>query len=103
VFTHQKLPDVKNVEFVSGSVPKVITNIKRQSTKNIWLVGGGNLITEFVKYKLIDEFRIFIMPIFLGNGIPILQDFVELDFTKFVKSKSYKNGVTEIYLRAEKQ
>ena len=102
IFTHQKLQNDRNVEFVSRSIIEEIKKIKKQSTKYIWLVGGGNLITEFVKHQLIDDFRIFIMPVFLGKGIPILQNPVEMDLTKFVKSKTYKNGVTEIYLRANK-
>jgi dihydrofolate reductase len=101
VFTHQKLKDDKNVEFISGSIPKAITGIKKQSTKNIWLVGGGNLITEFVKQKLIDEFQIFIMPLFLGAGIPILQESVKMNSLKYSKSKSYKSGVIELHLKQE--
>ena len=101
VLTHQKLKDDENVEFLSGSITKAITLIKNQSTKNIWLVGGGNLITEFVKQQLIDEYQIFIMPLFLGNGIPILQETVKLDPLKFTKSKSYESGVIELHLKQE--
>lgn len=96
VFTNQKLINDNKVEFISGSIAKAITRIKKQSTKNIWLVGGGNLITEFVKLQLIDKYQIFIMPLFLGAGIPILQKSVEMNPLKFTKSKSYKSGVVEL-------
>lgn len=99
VFTHQKLQRDKNVEFISGLIIKEITKIKKQSTKNIWLVGGGNLTTEFFKHHLIDEFQLFIMPQFLGAGIPILQESVKMNSLKFTKSKSYKNGVIELHLK----
>jgi len=98
VFTHQKLKEDKNVEFVSGSVQKTIAEIKKQSKKNIWLVGGGNLITEFVKLQLINEYQIFLMPLFLGSGIPILHESINMNSLKLIKSKSYKNGVIELHL-----
>jgi len=98
VFTHQKMEEDKNVKFVSGSVQHKITEIKKQSNKNIWLVGGGNLITDFVKHQLIYEYQIFMMPLFLGTGIPILQESVDLNLLKFTKSKTYKSGVIELHL-----
>lgn len=91
----------KNVEFISGSIPTTISDIKKQSKKNIWLVGGGKLITEFVKFQLIDEFQIFIMPLFLGTGIPILHESLETEPLKYLRSKSYKSGVVELHLRQE--
>jgi len=98
VFTHQKLKEDKNVEFVTGTVQKTLAEIKKHSKKNIWLVGGGNLITEFVKLQLINEYQIFMMPLFLGTGIPILQESVDLNLLKFTKSKTYKSGVIELHL-----
>jgi dihydrofolate reductase len=103
VFTHQYLKPRNNVKFISGSVTKTVIHIKKQSKKNIWLMGGGNLITDFAKLQLIDEYQIFIMPIFLGAGIPILQEPVELKPLKFTKSKSYKSGVVELHLKRENQ
>ena len=57
VYTHQDSKENdNNIEFISGSIPQTLAEIKKQSEKNIWLVGGGNLITEFVKHQLIDEY-----------------------------------------------
>lgn len=101
VFTHQKLKNDNNVEFASGEIIQTINKIKKQSNKNIWLVGGAELITEFVKQQLIDEYQIFIMPVFLGSGISLLSEAVEINFKNFTKSKSYKSGVVELHLKTE--
>ncbi len=47
--------------------------LKAATTKfnTIWLVGGAKLTEEFLGHDLIDEFNIFIMPLLLGNGIPL--------------------------------
>ena len=75
----------------------------QESKKNIWLVGGGQLITEFVKLNLINEYQIFIMPLFLGKGIPILHESINTDALKFIKSKSYESGVVELHLKKKNQ
>ena len=103
VFTHQKFKDENNLKFISGSIQKIVKEIINQSNKNIWLVGGGQIITEFVKLNLIDKYQIFIMPIFLGKGIPILHESVNMDALKLIKSKSYENGVIEIHLKKKKE
>ena len=103
VLTHQKLKKDANVEFISGSIKQIIKTITNQSNKNIWLVGGGQVITEFVKVNLIDEFQIFIMPLFLGKGIPILHEPVNMDALKLIQSQSYENGVIEIHLEKKNE
>lgn len=59
------------VEFISEDITGFIKNIKKQEGKDIWLVGGGKLIDQFVKEDLIDKYIITIIPTILGNGIPL--------------------------------
>jgi dihydrofolate reductase len=71
VMTHTPPPDNPyGVEFVSEGVEAFL---KAAPTKfnAIWLVGGAKLTEEFLKRGLIDEFNIFIMPLLLGDGIPL--------------------------------
>lgn len=103
VFTHQKLEDRNNVEFISSSVIDTIAQIRKQSNKNIWLVGGENIITQYANNNLIDEFILFLHPIYLGSGIPLLKKSVEMNPIKFTKTKSYKSGIVEIHLQKEKK
>jgi len=99
VFTHHELKENKNTEFISGPIKKNVKKIKSQSDKNIWLVGGGQLITEFVKLQMINEYQIFLMPLFLGSGIHILHEPVKMNSLKLIKSKTYNSGVIELYLK----
>jgi len=59
----------KSVKFVNEDVKKFIENLNPENNQKIWLVGGANLVNQFLKYNLIDEFIIFTMPILLGKGI----------------------------------
>lgn len=72
VFTRSR-PDKapEDVEFVSGAPQTVLRGIARRGFENIWLVGGADLTRPFLENRLIDELNIFIMPVLLGDGIPL--------------------------------
>lgn len=60
-----------NVEYVEGNIVEFIDRLKGVEGKNIWIVGGGDLLTYFVKEDLIDEFIITVAPVIIGKGIPL--------------------------------
>jgi len=73
VFTHSKQEPTNHVTFVNDNVVKFINNLKDTEGKNIWIVGGGNLLSDFIKENLVDEFIITVAPIILGNGISLFK------------------------------
>jgi dihydrofolate reductase len=46
--------------------------LKGREGKNIWLMGGGEVIASFLDAGAIDEFIISVVPIFIGDGIPLI-------------------------------
>lgn len=96
VFTKQKLEKMPNAEitFESTLSPQVMA--KHTSTKNSWLVGGGQLFDSMRRQNLVHELQLFIMPITLGKGIPLFASSrVDADF-KLSSTQSYDNGVVEL-------
>lgn len=91
VFSNKITDKTENVTFVSWSIKKLVDELDG----NIWLVGGANLINQFIEYDLIDEFIIFTMPIFLGDGIRLFEKTNKTSDFTLTKTKSYKNGVIE--------
>src|SRR3954466_4754731 len=75
VFTHRELPLVPdaNIFFVSGDVKRVheAMTVAAQG-KNVWLVGGGDLVGEFADQGLLDEIILGVAPVTLGGGAPVL-------------------------------
>jgi len=55
------------IRFVQGNPFTTITETLKGVQKDIWLVGGGDLIQHFMARKLIDKFRRFVHPIILGG------------------------------------
>lgn len=74
VFTRTDRAADENVTFVSGDVPRFLADLKKKEGKNIWLVGGGDLLSTFIKEKLVDEMIISIAPVLIGKGIPLFMN-----------------------------
>lgn len=77
VFSSKESGQKGHVKFTNEAIGQFAENLKRQPGKDIWVVGGGNLVHGFLKERLIDEFIISIAPTLIGKGIPLFQ---ELDF-----------------------
>jgi dihydrofolate reductase len=66
-----RTPNTSLVHEVDGAW---IDEIKAASNQNIWLIGGGGLVTQFMKLYALDELLITIIPIILGDGIALFPD-----------------------------
>src|SRR5437762_8467706 len=60
------------VEFVSEAIGPFVSRLREQPGKDIWLMGGGDLIASFLDEQAIDEFVISVAPVFIGDGIPLI-------------------------------
>lgn len=75
VFTHRDLPPVPgaSIEFVRGDVAPVHEEMARAAGgRNVWLIGGGELVGQFADRGLLDEIHLGIAPVMLGAGAPLL-------------------------------
>jgi dihydrofolate reductase len=75
VFSHRQLPAVPgaDIRFASGDVGVVHREmLAAAGQRNVWLVGGGELVGQFADHGLLDEMIISIAPATLGSGAPLL-------------------------------
>lgn len=84
------------IRFVEGGVPLILDDIRKESTRDIWLVGGGDVIQQFVAHNLIDEFRLFLHPIILGSGLPLFLPQKSMTTLSFVASVAFPSGLVEL-------
>jgi dihydrofolate reductase len=95
-----RAPDT-NVTFVSGDLASFVSELKRGPGKDIWLVGGGEIVAECVRHDLVDDFRLFVHPLILGEGIPLFAPGLPERPLQFVRSQSFDSGLVEVsYQRA---
>lgn len=85
------------VEFITQSIRAFAKRLRKQVGKNIWLMGGGEIIASFLDEDLIDEFIISVVPIFIGEGIPLIAP-RHLDVPlKLRSAKSFPDGVVQVH------
>jgi dihydrofolate reductase len=94
VFSKTQPPGERNnVIFTSHSPSAVIAEIRKKPGKNIWLLGGGILIRDFLKEDLVDELHLGVVPVLIGEGIPLFPSgFPQREFD-LIENKSYSQGL----------
>ena len=104
VLTHRDLPaDRKTIEFYSGDLTELVNRRLKPNYKNIWLVGGAMLATDFIRLKLADDIRLSIMPIILGEGTPFLGNIGQEQALHLKNVTAYKNGTVELWYEIRKE
>jgi dihydrofolate reductase len=105
VFSRSKPPgDRDGVVFVNQSPAALVSRLRQRSGKDIWLMGGGQLAREFLQADLVDELYLGIVPVLLGEGIPLFPSgFPQRDFA-LTENKSYSQGLIALkYQRVRKK
>lgn len=98
VLTHRDLhDDRKSVEFYSGDVTRLVNDLLKPRYRNIWVVGGAMLATEFLRLNLADEIRIVVLPIILGEGTRFIDQLDEQCPLHLKDVTAYKNGLVELW------
>jgi len=94
VFSRSKPPGERDgLVFVNESPATFLRRLRKHPGKNIWLMGGGELAREFLKADLIDELYLGVVPVLLGEGIPLFPSgFPQRDFT-LVENRTYSKGL----------
>src|SRR2546428_5767041 len=59
------------VEFVYDAIGPFVSGLQGQPAKDCWLMGGGEIIASFLDAQAIDEFVVSVVPVFIGDGIPL--------------------------------
>jgi dihydrofolate reductase len=107
VFSNSKPPAERDgVIFVNETPATFIRKLRRRSGKDIWLMGGGELARVFLKADLVDRLYLGVVPVLLGEGIPLFPSgFPQRDFT-LIENKTYSKGLialTDERSRAKRQ
>jgi dihydrofolate reductase len=89
---------------MASSAPgELVREMKSKPGKDIWLMGGGELARDFLRDDLVDRMELGIMPILLGDGIPLFpQGFPERRL-ELRNAQSYPSGIVMLrYARKAK-
>ena len=96
VVTTRTLPRSRSsVEFFSGDLRALVNETLAPRFSNIWLVGGAELSQRFLELGLVDDIRLTIAPILLGDGLRLFGRVDEVRW-RLKKVAAHKNGFVEL-------
>ena len=96
VISRYKWNAKENIHFISENIIEMISEIRKQASKNILLIGGSELISIMLTADLIDEMQIVYFPVILGKGIPLFSEQSKESIWELTASKPYENGVLSV-------
>ncbi|MCW5786632.1 MAG: dihydrofolate reductase family protein [Nitrospira sp.] len=99
VFSTRPLPLVPNVDIrlVRGDVRRVHTDMRRAAgSKNIWIVGGGDLAGQFYDADLLDEVIVQVGSVTLGRGKPLFPRRITTPPLQLVSVRKVGPGFAEL-------
>ena len=89
-------PARKSVEFYSGDLKTLVAVKLAPRYRNIWLVGGATLCRRFLELDLVDEIRLTIAPVLLGDGLRLFNGSLTEQRWSLKNVVAYKNGFVEL-------
>src|SRR5262249_1973165 len=99
VFSRRPPPAVvpAGVQFVTESIGAFAERLRKAAGKNVWLMGGGEIIGSFLDEGAIDEFVISVVPTFIGEGIPLFPPRHREVALRLRSAKTFPDGVIQIH------
>jgi dihydrofolate reductase len=95
VMTHRDLPAIPgaDVRFAQGSVAAVHAEmVAAAGERDIWLVGGGDLVGQFADAGLLEEVWVQYAPVTLGGGAPLLPRRLDLELLEVARNEAFLCG-----------
>jgi dihydrofolate reductase len=86
-------PHDGNVSFTAAAPADWLRGIESAAGRDIWIVGGGELIREFLDARLVDEMTIAVHPVVLGGGAPLFPPGSARRRLRLAQVRSYPSGL----------
>ncbi len=93
----------KSVEFYSGDLEALVRTKLAPRFRNIWVVGGADLCQRFLALGLVDEIRLTVAPVLLGDGLRLFGGALKEQRWVLKDVAAYRNGFVELVYEAAAQ
>ena len=82
----------RNSRVVSAFEPQAVEAMKQQSGKDIMVFGSGTIVSLLATHALIDEYRLLISPVLLGQGRRLMDGLPHMTELELASVMSYQSG-----------
>ncbi len=102
IITRTARPNIGKISFYTGKLKDLISKLKAEQGKNIFIDGGAEIVNELLKENLIDEFIISVIPILVGNGTKLFKDGRPEQKLELVSTKQFDKGLMQLHYKRSK-
>jgi dihydrofolate reductase len=88
--------------FTDASPAEVVARLRKQKGRDLWLLGGGELVKAFLERGLVDEMMVAVHPLVLGRGIPLFPPGTRRTALRLAESHAYDSGLVMLTYKVEK-
>jgi dihydrofolate reductase len=81
-----------NARLVKENIAQEITAMKQKPGKDMVILGSGSIVSTFARLGLIDEYRIIVNPVVLGDGMPLFKGVHDRMHLKLVRTRPFRSG-----------
>ena len=92
----------ENTRLIKANAPEEIAKLKEQPGKDLIIFGSSDLAVTLIPYGSIDEYRIMVNPIVLGNGKPVFKGIKDKLKLRLIKTKTFRSGNVLLFYQPEK-
>jgi dihydrofolate reductase len=96
----QRLSEVtwSNARLSRAPVEDEVPALKREPGKDLVVFGGARIANSLMRHRLIDEYRLTVHPVALGEGLPLMHGLPEPQRLELISSNTYADGgVTQVF------
>lgn len=94
--TLDNVDDWQNSTLLGPNLTAGLDELKRQPGKNIAIIGSATLIQALLHQDAIDELVLFLVPIIVGKGRRLFDEYREQLPLKLLQTRSFTNGVVKL-------
>jgi dihydrofolate reductase len=81
---------------INANINGEIIKIKKQSKKNILVLGSYKLVRTLMKDNLVDEFKLYMFPLLLGTGKRLFDKETAGQPLKLINARIFSSGAIEM-------
>jgi len=91
-----------NTRVLHGDLAQEIARLKQEGDRDIIVIGSCELVCSLTQLHLVDEYRLMIPPVVIGNGKRLFRDGTAMKTLKLRETKTFKNGVIVLSYQPER-
>jgi len=82
-----------NTRLLHGDISQEIARLEQEGDRDTIVVGSCDLVHSLTQLDLVDEYRIMVPPVVVGNRKYLFRDLMEMKVLKLIETKTSRNGV----------